>query len=162
MSVLFTRIERSHIAPNLICPYSYACSSQSCECCGFRACDCAFYCPAQCHCARDYQGTFDRVNCSSSSLSLVPAYFPMSTTEILLSSNSLKRVQPYQFFGRVRLDRIDLSHNNLAFIEENSFNGLSHLKSLLLSFNELQILLGYEFKDLVQLEYLHLEHNKYI
>lgn len=157
----FTRIERDRIAPALICPYSYACSSQTCECCGFRACDCAFYCPSQCHCARDYAGTFDRVNCSASSLSLIPSYFPMTSTEIVLSSNSLKRIQPYQFFGRLRLERIDLSRNSLAFIEENSFNGLSHLKTLLMSYNELQILLGYEFNDLIGLEYLDLEQNKW-
>lgn len=156
----FSPIRRDLISNLLVCPYSFSCSSQTCECCDFRACDCAFYCPAQCKCARDYLGTFDQVNCSSSLLGLIPSYFPMSTTEILLNSNSLKRVQPYQFFGRLRLTRIDLSNNNLAFLEENSFNGLANLNTMLLDHNELQFLLGYEFKDLEKLEILHLEHNR--
>jgi Leucine-rich repeat (LRR) protein len=157
---LFEPIRNGKIAPILLCPYKYSCSTKTCECCGFRACDCSFHCPSLCKCTRDYAHTFDMVNCTNVNLSIMPTYLPTSTTEILLDNNGLKRIQPYQFFGRFRLKKIDLSQNQLAFIEENSFHGLTQLTTLSLSNNHLQILLGYEFKDLYQLEYLHLDHNR--
>ena len=159
-AVTFEPIHKAKIAPVLVCPYKYSCSTKTCECCGFRACDCSFHCPALCKCTRDYAHTFDSVNCTNVSLHTMPTYLPTSTTEILLDRNSLKRIQPYQFFGRFRLRKMDLSHNELAFIEENSFHGLTQLNTLSLASNHLQILLGYEFKDLYQLEYLRLDSNR--
>jgi len=93
-------------------------------------------------------------------MNLIPNYLPITTTDLLMENNNLKKIQPFQFFGRFRLLRIDLSFNQIAFIEESSFNGLSQLKSLNISHNNLQILLGYEFRDLSQLEQLHLEYNQ--
>jgi hypothetical protein len=156
----FGPIRNSRIAPILVCPYKYSCSTKTCECCGFRACDCSFHCPLSCKCTRDYAHTFDMVNCTNVNLNIIPSYLPMSTTEILLDNNNLKKIQPYQFFGRFRVRKIDLSLNQLAFVEENSFHGLTQLKILSLSYNHLQILLGYEFKDLYLLEELHLDHNR--
>ena len=156
----FSPMRRAHIAPTLICPYKYACSTSTCECCGFRACDCSFHCPARCQCSRDFSRSFDMVNCTGVLLSAIPTYLPTSTTEIRLDGNNLKRVQPYQFFGRSRLRYIDLSHNQLAFVEEHSFHGLHQLRRLLLAHNHLQILLGHEFMDLPQLAELRLDHNR--
>lgn len=157
---VFEPIRDQVIAPRLVCPYKFACSTKTCECCGFRACDCSFQCPAACKCARDYANTFDLVNCSHASLAVVPGYLPMTTSEIMLNDNRLKRLQPYQFFGRFHLTKIDLSNNNIMFIEEHAFNGLNQLKQLNLARNSLQILLGYEFRDLFYLEELSLENNQ--
>lgn len=158
---LFSPIYHAEISPTLVCPYLNRCSSKTCTCCGFNSCECAFQCPAQCRCARDYRNTFDRVNCSSSELDVIPSNLPTTITDIYFNSNNLKRIQPYQFLGLNKITRIDFSHNNLAVIDENSFEGgLNNLRHLDLSFNELQFLLGYEFKDLVLLEILHLEYNR--
>ena len=152
---------RNHlITSNLICPYRYTCSMQNCECCEFRACDCAFHCPVGCQCARDYPHTYDLVNCTATNLTTLPVFIPTTTTELLLNNNNLRKIQPYQFFGRFKILTIDLSFNLISFIEENTFHGLNQLNQLNLSHNNLQILLGYEFKDLYQLEYLSLANNR--
>ena len=156
----FQPISSKVIASTLMCPYRYACSPKTCECCEFRACDCAFYCPSQCGCTRDYARTFDMVNCTNVQLNLIPTYLPVSTTDLLLNGNNLKRIQPYQFFGRFNLITVDLSHNQIGFIEEKSFHGLTRLTTLKLSNNELQILLGFEFRDVLELETLLLDNNR--
>lgn len=156
----FRPISNQLIAPELLCPYKYSCSAKKCECCGFRACDCSSHCPVSCKCVRDFANLLDLVNCTSANLTLIPNYLPSTTTEIRLDKNNLRRVHPYQFFGRFRLNLIDLSENQLGFIEENSFHGLNQLRVLKLSDNNLQILLGYEFRDLSQLEELYLDDNK--
>ena len=156
----FKPIRNHIITPNLVCPYKFSCSPKTCECCEFRECDCSFNCPKNCKCSRDYQHSFDIVDCTSVSLNSVPLNLPTLTTEMLLSNNNLKRLQPYQFFGRFRVNKIDLSRNQLGFIEENSFHGLTQLITLSLSYNHLQILLGYEFRELILLEYLYLNNNR--
>ena len=156
----FKEIRNYLIAPVLVCPYRYSCSAKTCQCCGFRACDCSFNCPLSCKCTRDYAHTYDLVKCSNVSMSMIPNYLPISTTDLLLERNNLKKIQPFQFFGRFRLLNIDLSNNQIGFIEESSFNGLTQLRTLDISYNSLQILLGFEFKDLTQLERLNLENNQ--
>lgn len=156
----FNPIRNHIIAPGLLCPYKFTCSNKKCECCGFRACDCASHCPINCKCIRDYANLLDLVNCTSANLTIIPNYLPSTTSEVRLNKNGLKRIHPYQFFGRFRLSLIDLSENQLGFIEENSFHGLNQLKILKLSKNNFQILLGYEFKDLSQLEELYLDNNR--
>ncbi len=156
----FDQIRNNLIAPHLVCPYSYSCSPKTCKCCGFKACDCSFNCPAACKCSRDFAHSFDVVNCTNVSMNNMPMYLPATTTDLLFERNNLKKIQPFQFFGRFRLLNIDLSSNKIGFIEENSFNGLVKLRNLNLSNNYLQILLGYEFRDLNQLESLNLENNQ--
>ncbi len=156
----FSPIRAKEIASRLACPYQYSCAADKCKCCGFRECDCAFNCPAKCACVRDFKNSFDIVNCTGNDLETVPRYLPISTTSLQLSHNSLKRIQPYEFFGRFNLDMIDLSFNEINFIEENTFNSLGRLKTLKMSENRLQILLGNEFKELVGLEVLMLDKNR--
>ncbi len=160
LSNKFQPIRADLIAPALICPYEYQCSRETCACCDFTECDCAFHCPRQCTCARDFSGTFDIVNCTNVQLTSVPSYLPISTTNLQLRENRLKRIQPYEFFGRFNLAKLDLSYNQLGFIEEKSFQGLERLDTLKLSHNQLQILLGGEFKDLTSLEVLLLDNNR--
>ena len=156
----FQPIHSDLISPHLICPYKSSCSSDSCDCCGFKACDCNFNCPLMCRCAKDFTNSFDLINCTSANLTQVPLYLPASTTEVLLNNNNLRRVQPYQFFGRYRIMRLDLTNNQLGFVDENGFYGLVELRVLKLSGNSLQILLGYEFNGLVKLEQLYLDRNR--
>lgn len=138
----FHPINKDYISSNLVCPYRTACSSQTCDCCGFASCDCTFNCPLACKCARDYKNTFDLVNCTGVNLTQVPLYLPSGTTKVLLDQNRLKRVQPYQFFGRHRVSTLNLAYNQITFIDEHAFYGLIELRTLRLTGNMLQILLG--------------------
>ena len=160
VQIKFQPIRKNLIAPILICPYKNFCSSETCQCCEFDECDCAFKCPAQCTCARDYSRTFDIVNCTGVDLETLPKHFPVTTTNLQISYNNLKRIKPYDFFGRMNLAKVDMSFNNLGFIEEKSFYGLVKLDTLKLSNNQLQILLGHEFKHLKKLEILLLNNNR--
>ena len=126
------------------------------------------HCSEQCTCFHDYQGTFNIINCTSSHLNIIPNNLPIiSITHLKLNHNNIKRIQPYEFNdinnanNFSKLTTIDLSFNELKFIEENTFYGLGQsLKSLKLSFNQLQILLGNEFNGLVGLEVLMLNKNR--
>lgn len=158
--IKFQPIRKNLIAPVLICSYDSHCSPATCGCCEFKECDCAFKCPSQCTCARDYSRSFDIVNCTGVDLETLPKHVPVSTTNLQLSHNNLKRIQPYDFFGRVSLAKLDLSFNSLGFIEEKSFYGLAKLDTLKLAHNQLQILLGHEFKHLKKLEILLLNNNR--
>jgi Leucine-rich repeat (LRR) protein len=125
----FSPIRAGQIAARLVCPYRSACSSDSCDCCGFNACDCAFNCPHMCRCVKDFKGSFDLVNCTAANLTQIPLYLPASTTEVLLANNGLRRVQPYQFFGRHRINRLDLARNQIGFVDESGFYGLHELRT---------------------------------
>ncbi|CAF0749119.1 unnamed protein product [Brachionus calyciflorus] len=157
---IFNKIEYESISRNLFCPYKKSCNTNKCECCGFKACDCESNCPVGCRCVKDYMDKFDLVDCAKSNFTLIPNSIPNSATELRLNQNGLKKIYPFQFFGRFKLQSIDLSDNQIGFIEENGFNNLKNLKILRFSGNNLQILLGYEFKELIRLEELYLENNK--
>lgn len=137
----YSPIDRTIIAASLVCPYS----SQ---------------CPSQCRCWRDYANTFDRVNCSASSLKSVPSRFPPSVTDIDLSGNTIESIRENQFAGLDSLARLDLSNNQILAIYRNAFASLAHLKTLDLSRNRLEFLLEYELSDLTQLLSLDLSHNR--
>jgi len=157
-------IRNDLISASLICPYKSSCSTDTCECCEFKACDCALRCPEKCECVRDYSHKFNSINCSHTDLYEMPISLPISTTDLFLTGNNLKHIKSFQFFGLNSISKLDMSRNRIVFIEENSFQGLAHLKSLNLSHNNLQALIGYEFNELYHLEELYLNNNqlKYI
>ncbi len=60
----------------------------------------------------------------------------------------------------MKIEYLDLSHNNIEKIEENSFKNLVNLKWLNLESNFLKVLNSFEFRNNKKLKYINLNKNK--
>lgn len=113
-------------------------------------------CPSQCHCNKIAQ----IADCSNRNLIKVPTAFPQDIKRIRLERNNITELGPYSFKGLKRLQRIDLSNNNLQRIDSLAFaGGLQSLNSLILYSNKLSQLPDKLFNELNQLQLLLLNAN---
>uniref|UniRef100_A0A3P9PNC2 Leucine rich repeat containing 3 n=2 Tax=Poecilia reticulata TaxID=8081 RepID=A0A3P9PNC2_POERE len=92
-------------------------------------------CPKICHCS-DRSGMV--VQCTSRNLENIPANLPRDTVVLLLSSNRIRHIPKEAFADLHRLRELDLSHNLLESVDDDSFLGvLDSLRTLDLSNNQL-------------------------
>uniref|UniRef100_M4AZ82 Leucine rich repeat containing 3 n=1 Tax=Xiphophorus maculatus TaxID=8083 RepID=M4AZ82_XIPMA len=92
-------------------------------------------CPKICHCS-DRTGMV--VQCTSRNLENIPANLPRDTVVLLLSSNRIRHIPKEAFADLQRLRELDLSHNLLESVDDDSFLGvLDSLRTLDLSNNQL-------------------------
>lgn len=89
-------------------------------------------CPSECSCLGDY------VDCSRKRLSEVPKDLPSWVTDLVLQSNSISRLHADDFKGLFKLQKIDLSNNEITTIDENTFANLPALKELKINSNKLK------------------------
>jgi len=116
----------------------------------------SFGCPLECHCNRIAQ----IADCSNKNLTRIPSSFPKDIKRIRLERNNITEIAPYAFQGLRRLQRIDLSNNNLHRIDSLAFfGGLQSLNSLILYSNKLENLPENVFDELAQLQLLLLNAN---
>ncbi|KAK3096058.1 hypothetical protein FSP39_022615 [Pinctada imbricata] len=116
------------------------------------SCDPRAYCPPSCQCT----GTV--VRCSRQSLTEVPKQIPLDTTELYLDANDISSLPP-ELGQLTKLQRLDLSHNQLVTLPENVFSNFSNLATLILSYNLLECVASTSFSGLRQLRILALGGN---
>ncbi|XP_035675247.1 leucine-rich repeat-containing protein 4B-like [Branchiostoma floridae] len=92
-------------------------------------------CPAGCRCDVPNQ----IVDCSGNQeMALVPsAQIPIGTRELYLNRTKITNLIRNQFANLVAMSVLDLSYNNLYFIDAGAFFGLGNLAELSLQFNNL-------------------------
>lgn len=111
-----------------------------------------------CPCAINTETEF--VNCSFSKLKLIPTCIPNTTKTLLLFNNRLNNLSKAPFDRFRALQYLDLSINNLQFLSNDTFSGLSNLTFLKLSYNPLHLTDSFSkdtFLPLIALEELHIE-----
>ncbi|WAR25980.1 LRIG3-like protein [Mya arenaria] len=88
-------------------------------------------CPSACSCLGDY------VDCSRLGLIEVPKDLPTWITDLEIQSNGISSIHPDDFKGLINLQKIDLSNNEITFINESVFANLPALKDIKINFNKL-------------------------
>jgi slit protein 2 len=107
------------------------------------------FCPFNCTCEDSI------IRCSSRQLTQFPD-IPLDTTELYLDNNQISELLPEKLNKLVNLVKLDLSQNNLTFIDSNTFSELKKLSTLILSYNQLKCLGDQAFNGLTSLRILSL------
>jgi hypothetical protein len=117
-------------------------------------------CPARCTC-NGLQSYTDGiiVKCSYLDLSDISLSLPISVQTLDLSHNAIRTLKNDSFSNYLRLSTIILSHNKLEDIELNAFSGLQMLTDIDLSYNNLKTIHPQIFSSSSKLEYLSLSSN---
>ncbi|XP_015259245.1 PREDICTED: amphoterin-induced protein 3-like [Cyprinodon variegatus] len=113
-------------------------------------------CPSRCLC------TSDILSCSDQGLDTVPGAIPISTVTLDLNHNQILQLEEDSFQGLLQLEVLRLAHNQLTTIQPGAFRNSSGglLRHLDLSSNQLQTLKQDYFQDLPGLEELLLFNNR--
>ena len=75
------------------------------------------------------------VQCDRRKLNAIPENLPADIIILDLSQNKLQRLHHDSFISHVSLMELDLSRNNITFIEKSTFAPLKHLRELILTAN---------------------------
>ncbi|CAD6190609.1 unnamed protein product [Caenorhabditis auriculariae] len=114
-----------------------------------------FECPTQCSC----HGTV--VECSGKDLEAIPAETPTYATHLILSKNRISEVNTK---GNLRLlnnlIKLDLSHNEISNIEDESLSNMRSLKDINFSNNKLRHFSSSALGKFTPVETLNLANNK--
>ncbi|XP_070559167.1 carboxypeptidase N subunit 2-like [Ptychodera flava] len=111
-------------------------------------------CPATCSC------TGTTVDCSNRGLTEVPSGIPTDTTILRLEENQLTYIGNYSFTGLSNLIELWLYSNRLEEMAAGAFSGLSQLSILNMLNNSIRALPETVFHGLDDLTYIHLKGNK--
>ncbi|CAJ0575042.1 unnamed protein product, partial [Mesorhabditis spiculigera] len=111
------------------------------------------YCPQGCTCKDTI------VRCSGQNHTSIPSGVPIATTELLLDSNLITKLDPRKLAGLVNLVKLDLSNNRINSVENDTFQGLPRLSTLILSYNKIQCLAERAFGGMSTLRILSLHGN---
>ncbi|XP_070557318.1 leucine-rich repeat-containing protein 15-like [Ptychodera flava] len=111
-------------------------------------------CPAVCSC------TGTTVDCSNRGLTEIPSGIPTSTTFLRLDRNQLTYIENDSFTGLSSLTDLYLYSNRLEEVAAGAFTGLSRLGILYLYSNSIGELPETVFHGLDELTYIHLYNNK--
>ena len=84
-------------------------------------------------CAVDFHAK--SAHCDRRKLNTIPENLPVDITILDLSQNNLQSLHHDSFISHVFLVELDLSHNNITFIETSTFAPLKHLRELILTAN---------------------------
>ena len=95
-------------------------------------------------------------------LDTVPNDIPEDAVEVILSSNSITRLEPNTFSRLSQCTRLDLNYNHISEIEPGAFNGLTALSYLSLGHNRLDQLSVNMFSGLVSNTHLNICRNRSI
>ncbi|KAM6398843.1 leucine-rich repeat-containing G-protein coupled receptor 6 [Rhynochetos jubatus] len=114
-------------------------------------------CPPQCHCEED--GIMLSVDCSELGLLEVPANLSPLTAYLDLSMNNISWLQPSTLHHLRFLEELRLSGNQISRIPGEAFSGLYSLKILMLQNNQLSSIPAEALRDLPKLQSLRLDAN---
>nr|XP_060621703.1 amphoterin-induced protein 3 [Anolis sagrei ordinatus] len=113
-------------------------------------------CPDGCIC------TADLLSCANQSLEQVPVTLPPTTTTLDLSHNNIAWLNGNWLAALPRLQILRISHNKISNISQKVFYNVTDLAHLDMSSNCLHTVEGYYFEDLVNLKELLLYNNKIV
>uniref|UniRef100_A0A8B9S9S9 Leucine rich repeat containing G protein-coupled receptor 6 n=1 Tax=Apteryx owenii TaxID=8824 RepID=A0A8B9S9S9_APTOW len=119
--------------------------------------DAAPSCPPQCHCEED--DIMLSVDCSELGLSEVPGNLSPLTAYLDLSMNNISWLQPRTLHHLRFLEELRLSGNQISRIPGEAFSGLYSLKILMLQNNQLSRIPAEALRDLPNLQSLRLDAN---
>ncbi|XP_049312928.1 slit homolog 2 protein isoform X2 [Bactrocera dorsalis] len=91
-------------------------------------------CPKDCHCLDN----FKRILCNGLGLTRVPKNLPTTTLFIDLSQNNIGELHIEDFVNISKVREINLSYNQLKFIDKSIFESLINLQRLQLTDNKLR------------------------
>ncbi|XP_041350810.1 toll-like receptor 4 [Gigantopelta aegis] len=77
-------------------------------------------------------------NCSNRGLPDVPTTLPATITVLLMDHNNLKNLTSKKFARFENLTHLDISHNIINQVDDDSFQGLTHLQCLHMEGNRVQ------------------------
>ncbi|XP_076059320.1 slit guidance ligand isoform X2 [Oratosquilla oratoria] len=110
-------------------------------------------CPSDCRC----EGTV--VRCSRAKLKEIPQGIPAHTTELYLDVNEITEIDAQRISHLKALIRLDLSNNQIAVLQNNTFSQLFQLSTLIVSYNKLQCMQRDALAGLRKLRILSLHGN---
>lgn len=115
-------------------------------------------CPSQCLC------TSDLLSCTALDLDQVPVVLPVFTVTLDLNHNRIVQLEEESFEGLPRLEMLRLAHNQVTTIQPGAFRNSSGplLRHLDLSSNQLMVLEQHYFQDLPGLQELLLFNNRIV
>ncbi|KAJ8049397.1 Insulin-like growth factor-binding protein complex acid labile subunit [Holothuria leucospilota] len=99
------------------------------------------------------------VNCSRRNLDACPENIPSNVTKLILSHNLLQVISSNIFNSMTSLKYLDISHNFLKDLSQDSFWGTKDLVKLFLSYNYLGNLPNGLFENTWYLETVNVGHN---
>uniref|UniRef100_A0A8C6U8P4 TIR domain-containing protein n=1 Tax=Neogobius melanostomus TaxID=47308 RepID=A0A8C6U8P4_9GOBI len=100
------------------------------------------------------------INCNDHKLSRIPSDIPKTAVILNVSHNNINFIQQSYFSGLTELQILDLSNNQISHIEDASFSHLSSLTVLSLIGNKLMELTDHMFTGLSNLTVLNLTENQ--
>ncbi|XP_037548962.1 uncharacterized protein LOC119425505 [Nematolebias whitei] len=100
------------------------------------------------------------LHCAENELITVPDDIPRDAAYITLFNNILIKIYKEDFAGMSKLKYMDISSNQIAFVDNGSFVDLVSLKTLEMSENNITSLTGNMFQGLSNLTVLYLSGNK--
>jgi Leucine-rich repeat (LRR) protein len=117
-------------------------------------------CPQPCTCTVLFRDAL-KIDCSQRQLKTPPQILPVSTTELILSQNSISVILNDTFHDCRQLRMIDLSRNQIEQLATSSFSSLMALEELYLNDNNLHYthLSTGVLSQLVKLRVCHLHNN---
>ncbi|XP_067686600.1 toll-like receptor 4 [Haliotis asinina] len=119
-------------------------------------------CPWQCTCRRDIKGEVT-VDCSNRNLTSVPQGIPTATQNLDLKHNNITILKNNTFVELSLLRDLDLSFNSLTHLERGALHGLESLERLYLASNHMRLNndsypIGV-FSELTKLHVLDIQNN---
>ena len=117
------------------------------------SCVSSLKCPKQCTCVKT------SVRCHEAQLTEIPEDIPREVTELILSKNSIRKINLEALKGLKELKVLDMSGNMISTIPDNTFQTLIKLETLNLVDNYIKCIGAKAFHGLVSLKYLSLTEN---
>ena len=111
------------------------------------------------HCPVRHSHTDVITNCSYQHPTSLPISIHTDTTWLDLSHNQLASLQELSSVHLLKLRHLDISHNSVQELDQQALNGLTTLHSVDLSHNQLTVISDRAFVHLTALTSLKLDHN---
>ncbi|XP_067304018.1 trophoblast glycoprotein-like [Pseudorasbora parva] len=97
---------------------------------------CVPLCPPRCECS----GSQHMVRCASAALFRIPAAIPSDTSSLIITGNTIHRLDHSAFNGLQNVTHLNLSNNGILEVGPHAFSSLHMLRSLILNNNQLVLI----------------------
>ncbi|KAK9961458.1 hypothetical protein ABG768_009246 [Culter alburnus] len=97
---------------------------------------CVALCPPRCECSESQH----TVRCASVGLFRIPAAIPSDTSSLIITGNTIPRLDHSAFNGLQNVTHLNLSNNGIMEVGSHAFSSLHMLRSLILNNNQLVLI----------------------